>query len=523
MSDERLEAGRHHLLNGRRAVQLGYPDEGRAYYEAALLQFRGPELRLGEGHALRGLAQAVLTAGDEEAAERYVRQALDCYQELHAQLDRIEDPSAVAPTRGGALEGEAAAWALLGDVLSLRGRSEAARAALQSARNRFDDLGDGLPAAGVWMAIGRVALREERAAEARDAFNQAAEQHRSANDTEGEVVARMMIGESYILDGDIDQAELELQDTRILARSIENAILEGRVLCALGALSLRDGRPQEAYSFFEDALPLARKAGDLEREGIAMVGMGSAASQRSDPAALEHLLGGARVLSQLEHKPGLAATLLRIGNHARQVDAPVLALASAETARRMSARTDPIEGQGQALRTAVKALAALRQGRASLAAAIAREKLAGNVQPNANKVANWFRERAPEGVAEAYENLSVEELLEETRAEVERVLGPTLEQEKAPAEVLNDAQRALELIESLSTRSRGAVPKLQIAVDPDAAPPTEDDDQFDDFDEIRKAQSDPPGLEGDDADKAEGEYVSLDDVYDSLYDTDQQS
>ncbi|MFK7928388.1 MAG: hypothetical protein AB8H79_09365 [Myxococcota bacterium] len=517
MSDERLEAGRHHLLNGRRAVQLGYPDEGRSYYEAALLQFRGPELRLGEAHALRGIAQVELSVGDVAAAETRTRAALDCYQSLLEALEKLDDPSAVEETRDGALEGEAAAWALLGDVLSRRGRSEAARAALQSARNRFGDLGEGLPAAGVWSALGRVALREDRAAEARDAFEQSAEHHRKANDTEGEVVARMMIAESYIHEGDIDHAELELQDTRILARNIENKILEGRVLCSLGACSLRDGRAQEAFSFFEDALPLSREAGDTEREGVALVGMGSAASARNDAAALGHLLDGAKALASLDHKPGLANTMLRIGNHARSVDAPVLALAAAEVARRMHARTDPIIGQGQALRTAVKALTALRQGRASLAAAIAREKLAGNVQPNANSVADWMRARAPDGLADAYERLTVEELLAETRSEAERVLGPTFEQERMSPDVLDDAEGALALFDALGKRAGGAVPKLQIAVDPDASPPTEgDEDVFDDFDEIRRTQAKQQEAE------KEGEYVSIDDVYDSLYDADSQ-
>ena len=58
--DERLEAGRHHLGNGDRALREGYLDDSRSHFEAALLQFRGPELRLGEAHALRGLAHVEL-------------------------------------------------------------------------------------------------------------------------------------------------------------------------------------------------------------------------------------------------------------------------------------------------------------------------------------------------------------------------------------------------------------------------------------------------------------------------------
>src|SRR5688572_12202947 len=104
--DERLEAGRHHLLNGEKALDEGYLDDSRSHFEAALLQFRGPELRLGEAHALRGLARAEIGCGNLTVAEQAARDAILQYGEVRAILRRLDPEGLSVETERESEEGE---------------------------------------------------------------------------------------------------------------------------------------------------------------------------------------------------------------------------------------------------------------------------------------------------------------------------------------------------------------------------------------------------------------------------------
>ena len=159
--DERLEAGRHHLDNGIRAMRQGYLDESRSHFEAAMLQFRGPELHLGEAHALRGLGEVELHGGNLSGAESMTRSAVREYQEVRNQLDRV-DPNQTSPElRRDSEIGEASAHTQLGEVLIRAGRAEEARHELAYAHQLFATLGEEVPAAaGVYMNLARLAMRE---------------------------------------------------------------------------------------------------------------------------------------------------------------------------------------------------------------------------------------------------------------------------------------------------------------------------------------------------------------------------
>ncbi len=89
--DQRLEAGRQLLGSGEKSIRSGDYEAARSRFEVALLKFRGPELRLGEAHALRGLARVDLSGGQGERAEVQAREAIKIYGLIREQLETIGD------------------------------------------------------------------------------------------------------------------------------------------------------------------------------------------------------------------------------------------------------------------------------------------------------------------------------------------------------------------------------------------------------------------------------------------------
>ncbi|MFT7518929.1 MAG: hypothetical protein ACI9MC_001063, partial [Kiritimatiellia bacterium] len=233
------------------------------------------------------------------------------------------------------------------------------------------------------------------------------------------------------------------------------------------------------------------------------------------------LLEGAKLLVLMDHNQGVAGALLRIGFEARGQRLPVVALVAAESARKLFGQTDPVAGQGQALRQTVKALATMRQGRATLAAAILRQRIAGHLQPNANEVSEFFSKRAPQDVVDELTAATERELEDLLDDEVARILGPLLAHYNVTASALGNPQSALAFLDRLlqdrkvdrSVAQAAIIPSVLVVLAPLVveAPPLTDA---------------PPGFDGGHDDDADAFGLSLpdgsapmssDDVYASLY------
>ena len=467
--DERLAAGRLHLSNGEEAVRQGYPDDGRMYFEAALLQFRGPEFRLGEAHALRGMAQVAMVNGDAGEAERYGRSAVRGYRELHQQLERI-DPTGVSDAmKKQARMGEAASLVLLGETLVRRGAREDARTALSHARVLGAKLGHFDAVAGVWNMLARLAMREGRYSEARDSMGRALATYRENRSVDGQVSTLLLIAEVERLQGNFSDARAALESAKPKAAKSKNPMYEGRVLAASGALALQAQDQRAAQAYYVLALPLVRAAGDQEMEGYALLGLGEIASRRGQPEALEYLTEGARVLADLDHRHGLGGAMLRISEHALRVESPELALAAAECARRLYRKTDPIRGVGQSGRLLVKALAALKDWRAVIFVAAWRVDVVGEGQPTARGVLDFYRERAPAGWWKTIGAMSVGARRKAAVKAIDYALIPILDAVGASAIAWENGQSAVEAIIALSTGLR---------VDTEDFPPDDDTETY---------------------------------------------
>lgn len=451
---EALEA----LARGDQALVRGLPG-AQAEFEAALAGLRSPALRLAEGHAVRGLAQCLLAAGHTADSEMHAREAVSLYQRLRTQLETGDGRAAHAVLWRDALEAEAASLVLLAEILLREGRGSEARESLSYARAIYQDLGTGA-AAGALAGMGRVALREGRYRAAEEAFLKALSAHRQAGHLAGQVGTWLQLSELYRIEGRLEDAERALEAARPLAHDAESPLLVARVLAGLGAVMLQIPRPSAAVSLYEEALPRVRQAGDREMEGFVRLGLGQAMSRAQLPGAEEHLTAGIGILAELGHHHGIAGGMHRVSEHCFRVERPLAALLAAEVARRMWSDADPRRGVGQALRMVVKSLAALGHYREALTAALAREHIAGDIQPNAKAVATYYREHLPAAWVFELEALDPDDLQRESALRTAGVLA---------ASELPAGSGGLDL-EEMST-IEGALGALQLALSDMLRPP----------------------------------------------------
>lgn len=473
--DERLEAGRHHLQNGIRAMRTGYLDESRSHFEAALLQFRGPELRLGEAHALRGLGEVELHGGNVAAAEVVVRRSIVEYQEVRNQLDRVDPEQVSRELRHDAEEGEGAAHVLLGELLVRAGRAEEARRALAYAREIYAGLGEDTPsAAGVHLTLGRLGLREAAYDDARASLQKAISILERSGDRIGQCGAWLQMAEVERLAGRLEAATTALDHAARIADETRQPAMQGRARSQQASLLAQQQRLPEAAAAYDEALHRIRESGDVEMEAYALLGRGDVRSRMGDPSALFDLVEAARLLGALDHRHGLGAAMLRLSEHALRAGYPVYALAAAESTRQLWQPSDPRRGVGQALRMQVKALAALKKWPAVLMVAHARAALAGDVQPNAIEVREFYRARSPAGLLSEIDLLDDAQI--ESRAEqmVEGVLEPMLRQLDLDFQSLGLPGGAMTVMQALGRATPAPAPsRATPAPAPTAAPPLE--------------------------------------------------
>jgi hypothetical protein len=120
--------------------------------------------------------------------------------------------------------------------------------------------------------------------------------------------------------------------------------------------------------------------------------------------------------------------MLRLAEHALRQEMPAYALAAAESARQFWQVSDPIRGVGHALAVQVKALAALRKWPAVVTLAHARAVLAGQLQPNAIEVRDFYRTRSPAGLLAEIDRLDSSQLDSKAEIMTEALLAPMLRQ-----------------------------------------------------------------------------------------------
>ena len=112
--------------------------------------------------------------------------------------------------------------------------------------------------------------------------------------------------------------------------------------------------------------------------------------------------------------------------------------------------TDPVRGTGYALRVAVKALTAMKNFEAVFVSAIARESIAGHLQPNARDVAAHWRARVPADWVEGVKPLGAKKIMDAARSMIGAILTPALNAQGLSVDDLAEPISCLAAIEALA-------------------------------------------------------------------------
>ncbi|MEZ4316632.1 MAG: tetratricopeptide repeat protein [Myxococcota bacterium] len=450
MEDVRLDAGRHHLARADACSNAGDWATARSHLEAALLQFRGPDLVLGEGHTRRGLAAVALGQGDPREGEEHLRDAIRAYREVRSMLDRVDDAGVSAAHRADAMEGEAIAQVLLGELLLRTGREAEAREARDWARSAFDAVGNRASEASLWALTGRLAMRDGDEEEAGQAYSRALALHERAGDLVGQATVLRAMAEVARLEDDFTSAEGYLKRALTLCQQLGDPRLEARTLAGLGAVARQTDDGESAQIAYDEVLALAKKAGDAEMIGFAHLNLGELHSRAdSTHDTVAHLREAIRILGGLGIHHAVGAALHHAASHAIGLKRFDIALAAAEGARRTWRGMDPVRGVGQAMRLQVKALAGLKEWRAVLSVAQARAQLVGDSQPTSLEVRDFYRSRAPAEWLAKLDGLDPTELFADAEKRVLLALEPLLERHGLSASSLGSVEVGLVLLDIL--------------------------------------------------------------------------
>jgi tetratricopeptide (TPR) repeat protein len=136
------------------------------------------------------------------------------------------------------------------------------------------------------IALGNLHLEDDRAA-ATAAYEQAARLLGGARDTSNIAVALADLGLVAMSDGALDDAEARFDEALDVARRAGDARVEARVLSKLGRLHLLRRDSRRACAVLEEALIRASDAGDPRAEGEVLRRLARAYLQLGDPEKAE--------------------------------------------------------------------------------------------------------------------------------------------------------------------------------------------------------------------------------------------
>jgi tetratricopeptide (TPR) repeat protein len=450
LAKQPTDPGRRHLMRGDESTKAGDLSEGRAHYEAALTAFLRPSFRVGEGHAWRGLAVISLAEGEPALTLEQAQMAKVAYTEALAGVLKVDwAATKQLKVTNAARDGLAQVLLLGSEALIQMGREGEAEAWLKKALDEFRAVKPSNPPAGIFIALGRLALRNGQMKAAEVHFRGALNAHKSDADRQGEVRTLILMADVHRRQLKLSKAEEALNLARSIALRLPEPLLQARVWMSLGALHLQAMRLEKARAAYHRALPIFQSAGRTGREAAALLGLGEVESREGDPKALETLLAGAKCSVQEGNKTATLAALLRLAEHGLRVGEPRLALMTSECARRMGRERDQVVTQGLAMRLIVKSMAALRESRATLLAALARAALAGDLQPHAMEVAEFYRRRAPQGLLAELDALTLPEIVAQSDRLNRQVLGPILAAIGGDLQVLNDIEALFDRLQSV--------------------------------------------------------------------------
>ncbi|MEN0062639.1 MAG: hypothetical protein AAGA48_10850 [Myxococcota bacterium] len=452
--DERLDAGRRHLHSGRRTLVGPRPRESRSHFEAALRQYRGPELLVGEGDALRGLAEVDLIEGAVPEAEARITSAIARYDEA---IEAAGDDWAI---HQAAIVGRTHARVVEAQLWLRTGRRNDAETALEEADRTLARIGDVRGQVDAQLALARCALAGASPSDAEVAIRKALAGLERLDDKVGLIQAWLFLGEVSRAERRLDAANEATERAMSLATELSDPDLLGRALTARGTVRALQGRDEEAAQAFDEALAHLSAANAPEDAlGFARLARGELWAQQGQANATSELVAAVTALIQASHRQGTAVALLKLADRAHATGLFVYALAVGEAARQWWRPLDPVRGVGLALRLQVKALADLKQWPAVVTLAWVRAERSGHAQPGAHQVDDHYRSRAPKALVDELSALSPSARVTRANQHVSTILEPLLSSLGVGFDRLGTASATLALVNAMSTATPNTPPE----------------------------------------------------------------
>jgi CHAT domain-containing protein/Tfp pilus assembly protein PilF len=161
---------------------------------------------------------------------------------------------------------------------------------------------------------GEIYVRQQRYADALDAYQQALLFRRKVGDRSGEVLTLNGIGQIYYQQGRYtDASEAFLQSVQI-ARALGDRARESTSLINLGASYIKQGRPTEALIYLQQALTIARENDDRAGEARALNTIGGAyGSQGRYTEALDAYQQALDIRRAINDSAGQSISLVNLG------------------------------------------------------------------------------------------------------------------------------------------------------------------------------------------------------------------
>jgi class 3 adenylate cyclase/tetratricopeptide (TPR) repeat protein len=259
--------------------------------------FRGLALPIFEELGdLRRQATMLNSLGIDAYYEGDWDKALDVYERARDLFERIGDVTSVAMTTNN-----------IGEILSDQGRLAEAEELFAAMHRAAVSAGHRLFSATALLNLGRAAARAGRFDDAEARLSHAADLFREIRAESYVLETELRLAETAVLRGDRPESALaELE--RLLDRAggaAETASVRALALRLEGSALLQLGRGDDAAVAFADSLGVARRAGVVYEQALALEGLTAATGDQGPAAEARELLERLRVVSVT--RPPLAA------------------------------------------------------------------------------------------------------------------------------------------------------------------------------------------------------------------------
>ncbi|MQA24077.1 MAG: tetratricopeptide repeat protein [Micromonosporaceae bacterium] len=267
------------------------------------------------GALVDAVEQAAAAGLDTLAAELAL--AVSGYLDLRSRHDdwrRVSEHALAAARRGAIPRAEAALLRGLGQIALYQDRDAEARDLFCQAASLFSDLDDETGLAMATCGLGACERARGRAAEALACYQRALRVFLAHEDRHREAYARYAIGGALMTQGRLDDAEAQLAVALDLAVAHGDSHREAHVTDRLAQVRWRRGELDQAMAGLKQALARFVEIGDRQGEAYALQSIAALHVERGEPSEATELL--ARALAtyrRLGDRRAEAAATLRLG------------------------------------------------------------------------------------------------------------------------------------------------------------------------------------------------------------------